>query len=113
MNRIHKLTIGCCSFLASLTIAFFVPAVSATNDEGWTKLFNGRDLSGWKRYLDTKKAKDGDLDKIWTVKDGVIYCEGSINGYIVTEKEYGNYVIKLEGRWGDSDREKKNPDRGG
>jgi 3-keto-disaccharide hydrolase len=114
MNRNQTVKIAGCAFLMSLIAGVFVSAVSATTDEGWVKLFNGRDLSGWKRYLDVKnpKTKDVDLDKFWTVKDGIIYCDGSINGYIVTDKEYGNYILKLEWRWGDSAKEKKNPNSG-
>src|SRR4051794_12993898 len=66
---------------------------------GTIKLFNGRDLSGWKTYLDP--AKNGDPEKIWTVKDGMIICEGSIFGYLLTEKEYGDYVLRLQWRWGE------------
>ena len=34
------------------------------------------------------------------VKEGVIVCEGSVNGYIITDKEYDNYVLTLKWRWG-------------
>src|SRR5262245_24441725 len=108
MNLKQKAGIASCAFLFVLTASVLVSAASATTDEGWVKLFNGKDLTGWKRYLDVRnpKTKDVDLDKFWTVKDGVIYCDGSINGYIVTEKEHGNYVLKLEWRWGESAKEK-------
>jgi hypothetical protein len=72
------------------------PAPAA--DEGWVKLFNGKDLAGWKRFL--QQGKESELDKNWTIDDGVIKCDGSINGYIITEKEYENYVLKLQWRWG-------------
>jgi hypothetical protein len=62
------------------------------------KLFNGTDLSGWKKFVDPKRPADP--DQIWTVKDGVIICDGSVNGYLVTEKEYENYVLKVQWRWG-------------
>ena len=114
MNRMQKVAIASCAFLLTATVGFLVSDVPATADEGWVKLFNGRDLTGWKRFLDPRnaKTKDVDLDKFWTIKDGVIYCDGSIPGYILTEKEYGNYVLKLEWRWGDSSKEKKNPNSG-
>jgi 3-keto-disaccharide hydrolase len=63
------------------------------------RLFNGRDFTGWKIFLDPKK--NADPKQIFQVKDGVIYCEGSVNGYLITEKEYGNYVLSLEWKWGD------------
>lgn len=72
---------------------------AAGQEPGWIKLFNGKDFSGWKVFLDPKKKADP--AKIFTVKDGVIHCEGSVNGYLVTEKEYGDYVLKVQWKWGD------------
>ena len=43
-------------------------------------LFNGKDLTGW------RKAN-------YTVEDGAIVCKG---GNLVTEKEYSNYVFEFE-----------------
>ena len=34
---------------------------------------------------------------MWSIKDGTIICTGKPNGYIVTEKEYGDYILKLNG----------------
>jgi hypothetical protein len=68
-------------------------------DEGWIKLFNGKDFSGWKKFLDPKKKADP--DQIWKVEGDTIYCEGSVNGYLITEKEYENYVLKVQWRWGE------------
>src|SRR5437016_206332 len=68
-------------------------------DEGWIKLFNGKDLNGWKVFLDPKK--EADPNKIFTVEDGVIRCEGSVNGYIRTEKEFGDFVLRVQWRWGE------------
>jgi hypothetical protein len=74
-------------------------------EEGWVKLFNGKDFTGWRIFLDPKK--EADPKKIWQVIDGIIVCEGSVNGYLITEKEYDNYVLQLEWRWG-----KKAPAKG-
>ncbi len=68
----------------------------ATADE--IKLFNGKNLDGWKTYLDPK-AKDVKPEDVWSVKDGVIHCKGKPFGYLLTEKEYGDYVLTVEWRW--------------
>lgn len=84
----------------ALALVFAVSAgTSAGQGDGWVKLFNGKDFSGWKKFLDPKKQADP--NKIWTINNGVIHCEGSVNGYLVTEKEYENYVLKVEWKWGD------------
>ncbi len=61
-------------------------------------LWNGKDLGGWKRVL-AKPAATG--EDIWQVRDGVIYCSGRTNGYLRTEKKYGNYRLHVEWRWPD------------
>jgi hypothetical protein len=80
--------------LALMVLAF--TAFGAEEDKD-NRLFNGRDLSGWKVFI-KGKAKPED---VWTVKEGVLMCSGKPAGYIVTEKEYGNYILELEWRWPD------------
>ena len=58
-------------FLFLSSVAFGAKPVS---------LFNGKDLTGW------RKAN-------YVVEDGVIVCKG---GNLVTEKEYSNYVFEFE-----------------
>jgi hypothetical protein len=81
--------------------------VVATAPERWTPLLNGRDLTGWYTFLQ-KHGKNRDPDRVITMKDGAIHLyknapEGStvVMGYIATEKEYGNYHLRLQYRWGD------------
>ncbi|MBI3464838.1 MAG: DUF1080 domain-containing protein [Planctomycetes bacterium] len=114
MSRSKRFVIVALTGLFSLGLGFAAAGLTEDKDEGWIKLFNGKDLKGWKRFLDPKnaKTKDIDLDKFWSVKDGVIYCEGSVNGYILTEKEFENYVLRVQWRWGESAKEKKNPNSG-
>jgi hypothetical protein len=72
---------------------------SHAGEAGWIKLFNGKDFTGWKIFLDPKK--NADPAKIFTVKDGVIHCQGTVNGYMITDKDYENYVLKVQWRWGE------------
>ncbi len=69
-------------------------------------LFNGRDLSGWYTFLQ-KHGKNSDPDHVITIEDGAIHlykhaAEGStvVMGYIGTEKEYGDYHLRFQYRWG-------------
>ncbi|MCI0333900.1 MAG: DUF1080 domain-containing protein [Planctomycetes bacterium] len=73
---------------------------------GWEPLFNGRDLKGWYTFLQ-QHGRNADPDRIIAIDDGVIHlygdtAEGSrvVMGYIATEKEYGNYHLRLQYRWG-------------
>jgi hypothetical protein len=86
--------------LAGLLAAGLLLAVlsHASAEEGKPiDLFNGKDFTGWTLFLDPRsKVKP---EEVWSVKDGVIHCKGRPNGYIITEKEYGDYVLEVEWRW--------------
>lgn len=53
--------------------------------EGWVSLFNGKDLSGW------KKNEDGKFE----VVDGAIKVSGK-RAHLFTEKEFKNFEYKIE-----------------
>ncbi len=74
-------------------------ASRAGDKGGWVKLFNGTDLTGWKAFVDPKKKVDPSA--VWSIEEEVIHCRGHVNGYLITEKEYGDYVLKVEWRWGE------------
>lgn len=59
-------------------------------------LFNGKDLSGWKRVSGDPANNP---ETTWTVHDGLLDCTGDPVGYIRTEKSYSNYRLQLEWRW--------------
>jgi hypothetical protein len=85
--------------LATLVAALALsgPVAAEDNDKSTTKLFNGKDLSGWKIFVDPKSKAAP--ESVWTVKDDVIVCKGQPYGYLITEKDYGNYVLKVQWRW--------------
>jgi len=63
------------------------------------KLFNGRDLEGWYTFVE-KRGKNIDPKKVFTVTDGMIRISGEEWGCITTEKEYENYHLVIEFKWG-------------
>lgn len=83
-----------------------------TYEEGWTVLFNGKDLTNWipvlrtadgktRKYLETEM---GEQDT-FSVRDGKLCATGEPNGYIRTADVYDNYVFHVEMRlldWGNS-----------
>src|SRR5438309_9342881 len=62
------------------------------------KLFNGKDLAGLTTWL--KDAKRDDPRKVFTVKDGVLHVSGDGYGYVATDKEYRDYHLTVEYKWG-------------
>ena len=61
-----------------------------TPPDGFTSIFNGKDLSGWKP---TGKAD------VWTVEKGLIVCKGGGGGWLLTEKDYSDFEFQCEYRW--------------
>lgn len=92
-----RLTLAALVGLAALiTIATAVRAIAATTPESKTPLFNDKDLSGWDAVL---PRSDADPKTVWSVKDGVLRCEGRPFGFLRTEKAYTDYKLHLEWRW--------------
>ena len=59
-------------------------------------LWNGEDFAGWKLVL---REPGHDVTETWSVKNGVVRCEGKPNGYMRTEKDYADYLFHVEWRW--------------
>lgn len=104
-----------CAFLLVLTGLFFmVPVTPAADDAGFKDLFNGKDLTNFYTYL-KGLGKNNDPKKVFTVHDGMIHVTGEIFGCFTTEKEYENYHLLVEFKWGEktyAPREKKSMDSG-
>jgi hypothetical protein len=68
----------------------FLFAVTANGQNGWINLFDGKTLDGWKRLAGSAEYK---------VDDGAIVgtsVANSGNTFLVTEKEYGDFVFEMD-----------------
>lgn len=65
---------------------------AAKPPEGFTAIFNGKDLDGWK--VINSKNKDA-----WAAEEGHIVCKSGGGGFLVTEKEYGDFEFRCEYKW--------------
>jgi hypothetical protein len=78
--RLARNLLASCAFAAMLITTSFAAA-----DEGFVSLFDGKTLTGW------QGAVTGYL-----VEDGAIVCDPKKGGFLYTDKEYGDFVLKLE-----------------
>jgi hypothetical protein len=62
--------------------------LSAQDESGFTPLFDGKSLQGW-TIID--KRGDG-----YGVKDGVIYCARGGGGNLLTDREFSDFVLRVE-----------------
>ncbi len=77
-----------CCWVACLVLA----ARSAQGDPppGFHMIFNGKDLTGW-------KVQNG-KPEVWSADKGVLTVKGSGGGWLMTEKEYGDFELQLQYR---------------
>jgi hypothetical protein len=83
--------------LSGLLVAIFVFTFSSAQNQQWTNLFNGKDLSGWKPLNGHAK---------YEVKDGMIVGTtvfGEPNSFLATEKTFGNFILEFEFKVNDED----------
>jgi hypothetical protein len=73
--------------LASLLL--MVPPVAGA-ELGSRPIFNGRDLRGW---VNVNCAPE-----TFTVREGMIHCDGIPTGALRTERQYENFILELEWR---------------
>lgn len=84
------------TLLAILTMSSSAAGIAAAAEPSPTKLFNGKDLSGWEYFLVDNKAG---MEDVWSVRDGILVCKGSPHGYLATKKKYKNFKLVVEWRW--------------
>jgi hypothetical protein len=86
----------CCSLaLAAVVLGFFIAAAPAnaakdSSDEGWVKLFNGKDLEGWiqRGGKAQYRAENGEI-----VGTAVLNTR---NSFLCTKKNYADFILELE-----------------
>ena len=79
-----------CLFVAAEPVA---AAEEVKAEDGWVQLFNGDDLTGWKKHPDDK-AK-------WQVVDGTLVGSGP-SGHLFSERgDYTNFHFRIEAKIND------------
>ncbi len=87
-------------FLSGISsVAIFAQRAKEKSKQKTIKLFNGRNLDGWYKFLQ-HRGRDNDPKNVFTVHDGMVRISGEEWGCITTQAEYEDYKIKLEFKWG-------------
>lgn len=81
------------SFLVLITLSAACGVVSSSMGRGWTSLFDGKTLAGWKQ-----SSKDAAPESAWFVKDGELIFDPAAGhgGDIVTSKSYKDFDFTLQ-----------------
>lgn len=104
-------TLGCLFFLViGLLGSTTLRAEDNTPPEGFTALFNGKDLSGWKGLVgdpksraamtpaelaEAQKKADASMKEHWKAIDGVIEFDGKGDS-LCTDKDYGDFEMYVD-----------------
>ncbi len=98
MGRLGRLVL-CLTAAAGLAV-LLCRAVLTEEAKGPTPipLFNGKDLDGLYPFVAGHK-KGEDPDGVFRVEDGMIRIAGKPNGYLMTEKQYDDFRVRIEYKW--------------
>jgi hypothetical protein len=83
--------------LAALLVGV-LPAADPVRPTEAIVLFNGKDLTGLTTWL--KDTKKDDPRRVFRVTDGMLHITGDGFGYVATDKEYRDYRVVVEYKWG-------------
>jgi hypothetical protein len=75
------------SVLLLFTVLVLVSRAGGDPPAGFEPLFNGKDLTGWKATGNPK---------VWGAEDGILFVEKGGGGWLMTEKEYSDFELRLE-----------------
>ena len=77
----------------AVLVSLFAPVRSAEEDktEGFESLFNSKDLQGWKVY--------GGKMESWGVEKDLLFTRSKGGGWLLTDKEYSDFELRLEYRF--------------
>lgn len=76
--------------LLCLSLNSFAQTVNVNSGKNWTNLFNGKNLSGWKQLNGKAKYEVRGQEIVGTT------VSNTPNSFLVTEKEYGDFILELE-----------------
>ncbi len=100
-------------FFGSISFASLAAAADNTPPEGFTALFNGKDLTGWKGLVSpdkgpparakmsaeqleaAQKKADEQMRAHWKVEDGALVYDGSGQS-LCTAKDYGDFEMYVD-----------------
>lgn len=76
------------------------------DDQGWTPLFNGKNLDGWDTWLPST-GKNSDPERVFKAENGMLHIldrpvtgQKQEFGYIASRETFKTYHLRFEYRWG-------------
>lgn len=104
-----RIATGSAAFVLSYGLAVALdgavaaPPGGSAADPSSITLFNGKNLEGWSIHIRHADKSDPKLDPkgVFRVEGGVIHVSGEEFGCLTTEKDFADYKVSLEFKWGE------------
>jgi hypothetical protein len=81
--------------IAAVIVLTGPPYALHAQDQGFTTLFNGKDLTSWV-YGQREDGTENRNGKGYQVEKGVLFTTKEDGGNLFTKKEYANFVLRFE-----------------
>ena len=85
-----RLLVSCMAVVVVVLIASMAVAAEEID------LLDGNSLANFSFVPSDGKTK---IDDTWSLANGILHCTGKPVGYLRTDKEYSQFVLKLQWRW--------------
>ncbi|MBQ8423542.1 MAG: DUF1080 domain-containing protein [Coprobacter sp.] len=93
-------------------VAIVVMSACTKSNDGFVKLFNGEDWTGW--YLKIRSGDSLMAQKVYAIENGMVHVfgdafpdsielntgENATHGLFYSEKEYSRFIFRFEYKWG-------------
>jgi len=101
-NRIvQRCAFALSAALLSIAIACAQPVPAIPPHRKLKPLFNGKNFNEFDILLQNHGINN-DPDKVFQIENRVLHISGEEFGGLVTKKEYGNYYLRAEFKWGEA-----------
>jgi hypothetical protein len=82
--------------IGAVAAVFLASAAGALAQD--TVLFNGKNLDGWTFAVRSDEKNPKPVEEVWVVKQGLLISTGACNGFLRHKGEFENYVLTLDWR---------------
>ena len=97
----HRLIRHVIIFLASLSFVATLPAADIPPTGKRIRLFDGKSLEQFDTVI-RHRGLNSDPERVFLVHDGMVHVSGTEYGYFITKKDYGDYYLRAEFKWGET-----------
>jgi len=101
MHRTCRVIIAATFFMATFVAAAGQGTQDIPPHGAAIVLFDGSSLDAFDSFLKTK-GLNSDPEHVFRLENGLIHISGAEFGYLITKREFANYYLRAEFKWGEA-----------